>query len=256
MSLSARDISVHLGPRTVFSNLNFSLEEGEIVALIGPNGIGKTTLLRALSGLIKPSLGAITLDGLSLHQLTPIERARTVVPLFDPPDPTFGFTVRELVLMGRYPHLGPRAFESEVDREHAERALRDLELTTLADRPLHHLSAGERQRTALARVLCQDPRYLLLDEPTSRLDPAHVARVCQVLRGLASAGRGLLIVVHDLDLAARLADRVALLGSPQTDGLVTGHPREILAPALLGPLYGATFVRADAILGRVSILTE
>ena len=251
MTLRARKLSVTLGGRAVLSDIDFVATRGEVTCLVGKNGEGKTTLLRSLCGIARPGSGTVELDDRDLFALAPKERARRVGALFSAPDTTFGFTVRELVAMGRYPHLG-RAFEGEADRRATEDALDALELEALAEAPIHTLSAGERQRVGIARLLCQAPLAYLFDEPTSNLDPAHVERFVRVARGLAGRGAIAVCVVHDLDLALRLADRLVVLHAGRVLG--DGPPGEVLTPELVKTVWGVEAVRVDALTGRPSLV--
>lgn len=257
--LDGRDLSARHGRETVFSDVSISLMPHSVTVLVGPNGAGKSTLLRILSGLREPSSGRVSLAGHALTAVAPRERARRLGVLLDVPETTFGFTARELVLMGRYPHLGRLGLESEADRDRASRALADLGLGALADRLYPSLSSGEKQRVALARLLCQDPEILLLDEPTSRLDPAHAHDVALAARRLATAGKAVLVVVHDLDLAMRLAapepgidGRLAVLAE---GGLAAiGDPGEVLTPELVARVWGVRARRVDD--GRLGLLLD
>lgn len=253
MTLAARGVGVTLGGRMVLAGVDFTAVRGEVTCLVGKNGEGKTTLLRALCGISRPSSGAVELDGASLFAMTPRQRALQVGALFSAPDTTFGFTVRELVAMGRYPHLG-RAFEGEADRRATDDAVNALELEDLAEAPIHTLSAGERQRVGLARLLCQSPTAYLFDEPTSNLDPNHVERFVRVARGLAQRGAIAVCVVHDLDLALRLADRLVVLDAGRVSA--DGTPGEVLSAELVRRVWGVEVARVDALAGRPALVVN
>jgi iron complex transport system ATP-binding protein len=191
--------------------VDLELLPGEVLGILGPNGAGKSTLVRLLSGVLRPAAGEILLGGTPLAALATRERARrvAVVPQelpFDAP-----FTVLELVLLGRHPHLSGLAFESQSDVALAREALSSMGLAALADRPLTELSAGERQRALFARALAQDAPVLLLDEPASALDLRYQVELFENVLALARAGRAVAAVLHDLNLAAEYCDRVLLL---------------------------------------------
>ena len=251
MSLDAQGLGIALSGRSIFSGVDLHAPPGAVVGLVGPNGEGKTTLLRALSGITPPTAGHVRIDGRDLHRIPARERARLVGALFAPPDTTFGFTARELVTMGRYPHLG-RAFEGEADRAAADSALSAMDLMALADTPIHTLSAGERQRVGIARLLCQRPATYLFDEPTSNLDPAHVERFVRVVRGLAQAGAAVVCVVHDLDLALRLSDRLVVLAKGRVQS--EGEPAAVLTPLLIEAVWGVSTARVDSAVGRPALI--
>lgn len=253
MTLRATRLGAVLGGRTVLDGVDFAAARGEVTCLVGKNGEGKTTLLRSLCGIARPTSGTVALDQQDLFAMTPRERARQVGALFSAPDTTFGFTVRELVAMGRYPHLG-RAFEGDADRLATERALSELELLALAESPIHTLSAGERQRVGLARLLCQAPTAYLFDEPTSNLDPNHVERFVRVARGLAESGAIAVCVVHDLDLALRLADRLVVLHAGRV--FADGPPGEVLTTEVVRTVWGVEAVRVDTLTGRPALVVQ
>ena len=252
MTLVASSLGAAFGARSVFSEVSLTVGPGEVLALIGPNGAGKTTLLRMLAGLLRPARGAVLLEGRDLFTLPARERARKVGVMLEAPDETFGFTARELVLLGRFPHLGRMGFASVADHTHADEALAAVELLPLADRPYPTLSSGERQRVAMARLVCQDPAVLLLDEPTSRLDPAHALALVARLEAAARAGKTIVVVMHDLDLAARLATRVAVLAERTL--IADGPPGDVLTPELIARVWGVRARRVDA--GRPSIVLD
>lgn len=224
------------GGEPVLRGVDLALGAGEVVALIGPNGAGKSTLLKLLGGLLRPDAGTAQLGGSDVAGLPAKERARSValVPqaLFALPD----LTVEEFVAQGRYAHRGLFRGASAEDRAAVARALDEAEVADLARRPLAELSGGQRQRALVARALSQEPRFVLVDEPTNSLDPAHQLQVFELIAGLGCVGRAALVVTHDLNLASQFATRVVLL----TDGVVTadGPVREVLTPGVLRPVYG------------------
>lgn len=241
--LRVESIAHHFGEQIVLSDVTLALDRGEVVVVIGPNGVGKSTLLRILAGIMRPRRGTVWLGDTELRRLAARSRARHIGLLSEAPDTTFGFTTRELVLLGRYPHLGRLGFASRTDMDHAEAALDALQLTHLADRPYPTLSSGERQRVGIARLVCQAPPFMLLDEPTSRLDPAHALEVVRLLRSTAASGQAVLAVVHDLDLAAKLGDRLVVLaaGAIRADG----PPGAVLTPELIETVWGVRARRVD-----------
>jgi iron complex transport system ATP-binding protein len=183
-----------------------------MVGLIGPNGAGKTTLIRALGGHIKPSAGSVALLGRPLTAYPPREIARLVAHVPQATAMDFAFTVREVVLMGRSPHLGRFQIEQPRDRRIADEAMQRVQIEGLAERLITTLSGGERQRVFIARALAQQPQVLLLDEPTANLDVKHQLDVLEMTAVLVhDGGLGVLAAIHDLDLAARFCDRLVLL---------------------------------------------
>src|SRR5437763_4469278 len=227
--LAAERVSVGYGAVSVLGEVSLALRRGEMVALLGRNGAGKSTLLRLLSGVLPPSGGSICLDGVPLARLGRRQVARQLAVVPQEVHVPFAFSVREVVAMGRTAHVPFLHGESARDRHAVERALRLLELEPLAARPYNSLSAGERQRAVLAMALAQEPRVLLLDEPTVHLDLAHQLSVLQLVRGQnRSQELAVLAAVHDLNLAALLFDRLVLL----KDGhIVADGPPEAVVTA-------------------------
>ncbi|GAB5349370.1 Petrobactin import ATP-binding protein FpuC [Alteriqipengyuania sp. 357] len=203
--------------------------EGQVIAICGPNGAGKSTFLRLLAGVLRPSNGEALLDGGRMHDMRPRSRARAVGYLPQEPQIAWDLSVRNLVALGRLAHRDARA-------EPVENALAALGLEEFADRPVSTLSGGERARALLARVLAGEPRFILADEPFASLDLAYQTSLVRHLRQQAAAGRGVVVVVHDLSLAHNLADRVMLL----KDGALyaDGPPPEALCPANLREVFG------------------
>ena len=236
--LEARGLSFrHPGAAApLFTNLSFSVAPRECVGIIGPNGSGKSTLLRLLGGLLEPDAGVVTLEGAPLQRLGPRERARRTAIVLPEAPLLFNFSVLEVVLMGRAPHLGLWGLEGKADYDAAHRALEDVGLGALGDRPVHDLSSGERQRVIIARALAQEPRLLLLDEPTAFLDLKHAPAIHEIVADLRRR-RGLTVVLvsHDLHLAARHANRLALMHHGRI--VAEGTPAAVLTPERLGPVY-------------------
>jgi len=234
--LELSGVAVRLGSRAVLAGVNLSVAPGEVVGLLGRNGAGKTTLLRVACGALAPDAGRVLLEGRALASTSRRERARSVALVPQDTQVPFPFSVAEVVLMGRTPHLGWLGFEGAHDLDVARAAMERMGIGALADRSVLTLSGGERQLAIVARALAQQPRLLLLDEPTAFLDLRHRLEVLTVVRELAAAGASALVVSHDLGVAARFCDRLVLLGDGRI--LASGPPREVLTPDLLRAAFG------------------
>jgi iron complex transport system ATP-binding protein len=238
----------------VLHGVSIDVAAGEMLAIVGPNGAGKSTLLKVLGGSMKPTAGSVELFGRALDSIERRELARTVASVGQENVVAFRFTVLEIVLMGRAPHLGAFRFESHRDLEIATAALQRFELAHLAARHVQELSGGERKRVFLARALAQEPKIALLDEPTAFLDLKHVAEIFARFREL-SAERGMTVVatLHDLNAAALYADRVLLL----SDGAAVayGTPAEVLTTENLERVYDTkVYVGRNPSTGSLMIL--
>lgn len=234
--LELTDVAVRLGEREVLDGVSLAVGAGEVVGLVGRNGAGKTTVVRAASGIVSARRGAVRVAGRELAAWSRRELARRVAVVPQHGSVPFPFRVMELVLMGRTPHLGLLRFEGRDDVERARAAMERLGISALAERSVLELSGGERQLTMVARALCQDAELILLDEPTAFLDLEHRLAVLAVVRELAARGRGALLVSHDLGLAARFCDRIAILGGGRV--LADGPPTRVLSPELLREGFG------------------
>ncbi|HUP00331.1 MAG TPA: ABC transporter ATP-binding protein [Gemmatimonadota bacterium] len=221
--------------RDAVSAAALTVGPGEIVALVGPNGAGKSTLLKLLVGALEPDRGRADFRGRRAAGWAKPELARRVGVLPQQEEPAFPLTVRELVAMGRYPHLGPWRRERPSDREAIARALSRCRVADLAHRPFATLSGGERQRVRLARALAQEPEALALDEPTASLDVAHEMELWEILKGEAAVGRAVLLTTHNLNLAARYADRLALLSVGRV--AASGSPAAVFTEATIAGAY-------------------
>ncbi|WP_141811956.1 heme ABC transporter ATP-binding protein [Nocardia bhagyanarayanae] len=219
--------------RRVLEAVDFEVAAGEVVALVGPNGAGKSTLLAALAGELAPSEGSVELDGHALDHWTPLDMARRRAVLPQSHTVGFPFTAREVVAMGRAPWV--RTARGERDEEFIAAAMTSADVGHLAARSFPTLSGGERARVALARVLAQDTATLLLDEPTAALDLGHQEAVLRLAAERAAAGAAVVVVLHDLGIAAAYADRVAVLESGRI--AADGPPREVLTTELLSRVY-------------------
>jgi iron complex transport system ATP-binding protein len=208
--LSVEGVACRAGSRDVLAGVSFEVEPGELVALMGRNGAGKSTLMNALAGLASPRAGTIRLEGRALSGWTAPERARLVAHLPQAVHADLAFTAEQLVLMGRYPHAD-RWFESDLDRGAVEAAMRRTGCLAFRDRRVSTLSGGERQRVLLAACLAQEPKVLLLDEPSTFLDLDQQLHCFRLLREQAEAGVACLAVTHDLNLALRFGTRLVVL---------------------------------------------
>jgi cobalamin transport system ATP-binding protein len=235
--IETRDLWVRFGPVAAVRELTLRIEDGEWVSLIGPNGAGKTSALRAVAGLVDYQ-GTVELDGRDARRLARRDRARLVAFVPQKPETPPELTVAEYVLLGRTPHISYLGSEGRTDRVAAARALRRLDLEAFADRRLGSLSGGELQRTVLARALAQEPRILLLDEPTTSLDLGRQQLVLELIDTLRRDGLTVVSTLHDLTLAGQYADRLFLLDRGSV--VAEGGPTEVLSAANLAEHYGAS----------------
>lgn len=227
-------LSAGYGEKTVLQDLTFSIEPGSVTTLVGPNGCGKTTLLRALTGQLSQMAGEISLCGRELSSYSRKELARTVA-LLPQTRNTPDLTAEALVEHGRYPHLGFSRRLSEKDRQIVARAMEQTDVAHLARLPLGELSGGQQQRAYIAMALAQDAQIIALDEPTAHLDLQHQFELLELVRRLQAAGKTVVLVLHDLDHALRYSDRLVLL---QQGRLVQwGTPRALLDSGALEQVF-------------------
>ena len=241
MILSGHNLAIGYKNRVVGRDLDIALATGEVLALLGPNGGGKTTLLKTLLGLLAPKAGEIRLGERPLADYASRERARLIAYVPQSHAATFAFTVETVVLMGRTAHGGLFSRPSAADHAVAARALDRFGIAHLRDRPYTMISGGERQLALLARALAQEPQFVVLDEPTASLDFGNQGRVLREIRALAASGHGVLFTTHDPNHAMRAADRAYLLRAGALVG--EGAVQTILARDQLEALYGAPVQR-------------
>jgi iron complex transport system ATP-binding protein len=237
MTLAGRDLTIGYSDRVVGRGLDVTLKQGEVLALLGPNGGGKTTLLKTLLGILPPRAGEVAIGGRALGRISLRERARLIAYVPQVHVPSFAFTVESVVLMGRTAHGSLFSPPSARDRAVAAGALERFGIAQLAQRPYTMISGGERQLALLARALAQEPQFVVLDEPTASLDFGNQGKVMREIRALAQAGHGVLFTTHDPNHALRAADRAYLL----RDGarIAEGAVGAVLTRAQLEELYRA-----------------
>jgi len=238
----------------VLRDLSLSVKEGSFYVIIGPNGSGKTTLLKAISGILKSPPGSVTIFGKPSHDYSRRDLARTVALVEQLAPMDFPFTALEVVLMGRAPHLGVLGFEQASDLEIAHSALAFTGVDHLAQRKLDQLSGGEQQRVLIARAICQEPKIMLLDEPTASLDLAHQVRVMDLMERLKDEKRVTIVMVsHDVNLAAMYGDELLLLKEGRL--VSTGPPEAVLTFETLERAYGCTLLVDESPLGKLPRVT-
>ena len=208
--LKIDSIDFYYGTKKVLEKISFDADDGDIIGIIGPNGSGKTTMLRVISAIQKPRSGSIFLDGTDIFKLKQKELARKLAMVSQDNNISFDFSVFEVVLMGRTPHLGRFDYEDEHDFEIVRHAMELTGTSYLKDRSITELSGGEKQRVIMARALAQKPEVLLLDEPTSHLDLSYQLEIMELVKKLAP-DMIIIIAIHDLNLAARYCDRIVLI---------------------------------------------
>ena len=251
-AVRAENLSFRVEATSLLDRVRLHADQGELVGLIGPNGAGKSTFLRAIAGVLRPQEGTVLLEGVDLDSIPSRDVAArlALVPQLAPY--THGFTARELVLMGRYPHLGRFQIEGAADEQIAREAMQLTETEEFAERTLDTLSGGERQRVFVSRALAQQPRVLLLDEPTANLDVLHKLRVLDLVRRLVDEGLTAVAAIHDLSMAARYCDRLILLNSGRV--LAEGAPEEVLVPKIIESAFGVrSAVYRDPATGSLAI---
>jgi iron complex transport system ATP-binding protein len=242
--ISIEQLRVSLRSRCVIDELTTRFERGRVTALLGPNGAGKTTLLNCVAGLLNPDSGQVQLDGVDLQSIDRRIRARRIGLLPQQGEVHWDVDVATLVSLGRFPHRG-RWGTSPHDEQAVLRAMAATDVSHFAARSARALSGGERSRVLLARVLAGEPDWLLADEPLASLDPAHQLDVLDLLRDVAARGAGVIVVLHDLGHAARVADEVVLMREGR---IVAQGPRHAVMEA---PELRATF-GIDVHIGAVS----
>jgi len=237
VGLELAGLGFRYGPRWILRDVSLELHRGAIVSLVGPNGVGKSTLIKCINGILPPTQGQVSVAGRPVVDLSPAQLSRLMGYVPQSTRDAFAFTVFDVVLMGRRPHIG--WWVREADIQAVSESLRFMGIEHLAGRYADELSGGERQKVTIARALAQQPQVMLLDEPTSNLDIRHQLEVMHLLRDLA-ADRGVLIVMamHDLNLACRFSDRVVML--KDTRVYADGPPHEVLTPPAISDTYGVS----------------
>jgi iron complex transport system ATP-binding protein len=237
MSLEARDLAVRYGDAGLaLDGVSCAVSGGRFLAVVGPNGSGKTTLVRALSGLVRLERGEVRVDGTPLVQWTRRALARVLAVVPQGEDIAFPLRVEETVMLGRYARLGPFAAPGAADRAAVGDALARCDVAAFAGRTIDSLSGGEWQRVRLARALAQEPRVLVLDEPTTSLDVRHEMELFELIRRLVDGGLAGLVITHHINLAARFADRMILLSAGRV--AAEGPPAEVLRRETLREVFG------------------
>ncbi len=237
MVLEVSGIACAYDGADVLTDVSLRLSPGDFVAVAGPNGSGKSTLIRALSRVLRPKRGTALLEGADLYEIPARRSAQAIAVLPQESSLEFDFSCEEIVLMGRAPHLGRFETESERDLAVVRDAMERTSTWELRHRPIVELSGGERQRVLLARAFAQEPRVLLLDEPTSHLDLAFQVQILRLVRTLRDEKKtAVLASLHDLNLASAYADRIVLLSKGRV--VAMGSPKEVLTEAVLRPVFG------------------
>ncbi len=234
--ISAQDVNFSYGENTVIRGVSFSVDKSEITAIIGPNGSGKTTLLKLINGSLLPDKGEVGVAGKNTARYTRKEVAKRVAIVPQETSLVFPYYVEEIVLMGRFPHLGHYRFENKNDYNIVHEAMERTDTLSFASRRFNELSAGERQRVLIARALAQEPEVLLLDESTAFLDLKHQLRFLKLLRKLKIEKQlTIIFVTHDINLAAQHADKIILLYNGKIYAI--GNPAEVISARNIKEVY-------------------
>jgi len=243
MEIEAKNIAVRFGRTQVLQGVDFAVRPGEMVGLIGPNGSGKTSLLRILAGLRPAEAGTVRYGGRTAAEIGRRELARQIAYLAQGGNVHWLMRVETLVALGRLPHRRPFQGPDSADRDSIERALAAADVVQFRARTMGEVSGGERMRILLARALAVEAGMLLADEPIAALDPLHQLQVMDLLRATTRRGGGVIVVLHDLALAARFCDRLVLLAHGGV--LAEGPPRDVLTDHHLARAYGVEVVRGE-----------
>jgi iron complex transport system ATP-binding protein len=253
MELKIENVSASYDGRTVLKEISLTARAGEILGVVGPNGAGKSSLVRAISGTLAPSHGRIFLDELDLRALDAAARAKKIAVVPQSTHLPDAFSAGEIVMLGRTPHLPLFGAESARDFDVAQAAMERTDSDWYAERLIGELSGGEQQRIVIARALAQEPRVLLLDEATAHLDLKHQAAIWNLVRGLARSGLIVIAALHDLNLAAQYADRLALLCNGEL--LVCDAPSRVLTREWLQCAYDISVVVSEHPLYHTPIVS-
>lgn len=245
--LEVRGVTIRRGGCEVIRDVSLRVDSSERVALVGPNAAGKSTLLSAIAGLLPAAGGSVSLSGRALPTLSHREIARQVALVVALQEGAPRISVRESTELGRYPHTGPFQGLAGKDREAVSTAIAETRLLDLADRSLGSLSAGERQRALVARALAQEPKLLLLDEPSAHLDIGHALDLYDLLASIAGSGVAIVAVIHDLVAAAHWATRMIVLDAGRIVG--DGQPGTVMMGEALGRAFGVSISEARAPVG-------
>ncbi len=253
-NMQIENISLSYNHHPVVQNLSFTLKPGELVGLIGPNGCGKTSIIKAISRILSLRSGNITLDGQDLEMISRGQLARLLGVVPQNPALPETFTVMEVVMLGRNPHLGLLRGESARDMNIAWWAMERTGLSALANRRIGELSGGEKQRVTIARILAQEPAVILLDEPTSNLDISHQIEILDLITGLCREKKlAVLVTLHDLNLAAQYCDRLILLKEGQVHA--GGTPEEVITEENIRTVFNAeSLVRPHPVNHQPTVL--
>lgn len=253
-AIAIEEVSFAYGERRVIDRVSLEIAPGERFGLLGPTGSGKSTLVRLCSGVLRPTSGRILVGGRDLASFDARSRARKIAVVPQETALDFPFSVLEVVLMGRTPHLGGFGFEGDRDVAAAERAMERTGVGDLAGRFFHELSGGEKQRVVIARALAQEAEILLLDEPTTFLDIRHVVEIFDLLAALSEdQGITLLVVLHDLNLAALYLERMAFLKRGRLHA--SGAPEEVLSYRTIREVYETdVYVHTNDLTGKLNVL--
>jgi iron complex transport system ATP-binding protein len=238
--VQVKDIDCYYGRTRILQQINLRLGKGEFVGLIGPNGSGKTTLLRSIGRTLKPRGGSIYIAGQDIYRLSRRKIAQKVATVPQESPITFAFTVFEIVLMGRTPHLKRFQIENYRDLEIVRKAMKDAKVEHLSQRLVTELSGGEKQKVIIAQALAQQPELLLLDEPTTHLDIYHQIEILDLIKSLSQKGLAVIAVFHDLNLAAQYCDYLVLLSKGRI--VVLGTPSEVLTHENIKRVFGVDVV--------------
>ena len=251
MNLQVRNLSFAYGEHSVLTDVSFSLEKGEFLSVLGPNGVGKSTLFRCILGRLNTYSGVITADGDDLRRMPRREAARRLAYIPQIHQPTFSYTVLATVLMGTARQLSPFAQPGRQQVAHAMEALERVGAAHLAQRDFTRLSGGEQQLVLVSRAIAQQADILIMDEPTSALDYGNQLRVLQLVRELAREGYGVLLSTHNPQHALTFATRILALADGRVAAL--GRPQDVLTPELVTRLYGVDVLFENTAAGRVIV---
>ncbi len=236
MSLKVQHLDFYFGKRQILKDISFEAHRGEFLSILGPNGVGKSTLFRCILNLLKPRSGTIEIDGRNVAEMSAQELARSIAYIPQYHNPTFNYSVLDMVLMGTASQLGPLATPGKAQIEIAHSALAKMNISHLAEHPYGFCSGGEKQLCLLARAIAQQAKILVMDEPSASLDFGNRIRVMQTVKGLVADGYAVVQTTHDPEQAFMYSDRILAMHDGQV--LAWGTPQQVMQPELMSRLYG------------------